>query len=240
MYIGQPCIRRQPLACIHRLQAICMIELNCEEFALAKLEFVGPIKHYSGGANVKRDMQTFLLQRFGQKSKKLLSEQASLFKECVINIRNKSDSQRKTMTKTILPRVALYKALQKNGFPEAEAKEIVKDYMHFQLTPMVKTLKWVDRYLPFSFALLQKIGSGSSKNDSWRIENLQRGKNRFSFDVIDCLWYNTCMENDCSELCSTFCDNDIYLYGDLVNTAFNRTQTIASGGKVCDFVYEKT
>jgi len=191
------------------------------------------------GENMKRDMQTFLLQRFGQKGNKLLSEQESLFKECVGNIRNKSNSQRKTMTKTILPRVALYKALLKSGFPEVEAKEIVKDYMHFQLAPMLKTLKWVDRNLPFSFALLQKIGSGSAKNDNWKIENLQRGKSHFSFDVIDCLWFNTCMENGCPELCNTFCDNDIYLYGDLLNTVFNRTQTIASSGNACDFMYKR-
>ena len=188
---------------------------------------------------MQHNMQTFLLQRFGKKSIELLLAQESLLDKYVSSIRNKSASQRKTMIKTILPRVALYKALQKNGFSPEESKGIVKDYMHFQLASMLKMLKWVDRYIPFSFSLLQKIGSRSSKKDNWRIENVQQGKRRFSFDVIDCLWYNTCIENDCAELCSAFCNNDIYLYGNLVNTAFVRTQTLAAGGKLCDFIYEK-
>ena len=188
---------------------------------------------------MKWDMQTYLLQHFGQKSEALLLEQAALFKKCIDRIQNQSDSQRKTMIKTILPRVALYQALQKNGYSQTESKEIVKGYMHYQLAPMVKTLKWMDRYVPFSFVLFQKIGVGSTKKDNWIIENLQQRNHRFSFNVVECLWYNTCVENDCPELCTAFCDNDIYIYGDLTNTVFKRTQTIASGGACCDFLYEK-
>jgi hypothetical protein len=82
------------------------------------------------------------------------------------------------------------------------------------------------------------MGSGSVSADNWITENVRVDKDVFSFDIVVCLWYNTCVESGCPELCRAFCENDIFLYGGLANVDFIRTQTIASGGSKCDFCYK--
>ena len=54
-----------------------------------------------------------------------------------------------------------------------------------------------------------------------------------------CLWNTACVENDCEELCSLFCDVDDITYGGLKKIVFKRTKTLGYGGDCCDFHFYK-
>jgi hypothetical protein len=101
--------------------------------------------------SMKRNMETYLNTHCGERAPKLLADPKSFFDTAVSKITNKSDSQRKTLLEKILPRIALYKALQKNGYSSTEAFDLVEGFMRFQLTPMVNMLKKVDRCAVFIF-----------------------------------------------------------------------------------------
>lgn len=189
--------------------------------------------------NMKRDMKTYLAQEYPDESQNILVSQEKIYQDCVSKITGKSNSQKKTMKNTILPRLALYKALQENGFSSDEAKNITYDYTEYKAVSMLGKIKKMDCSLPFFFGLLKTMFTIGLKGDNWKTEKIVATPNMFSFDIVDCLWYNTCIENDCPELCSIFCDTDYFFYGNLTKIGFEREHTIAQGDGKCDFCFLK-
>ena len=54
------------------------------------------------------------------KGKELFDEQEIILNKLIKNIENKSENQKKTLIQTILPRIALYKAMLKEGLSDEE------------------------------------------------------------------------------------------------------------------------
>lgn len=187
---------------------------------------------------MKMKMEEYLAKSYGNQGKSILANQQQILKKCINQIKEKSESQRKTMIKKILPRIALYKALLIENRTKEEAIRIVGDYLVFELSPTAKMYQRMDRSIPFFFLLFKKVFLNEMKSDAWVSKNYNVEKNSFSFDIVDCLWYNTCVENDCPELCVLFCNNDDLFYGNLFNTRFKRNGTIAKGSEKCDFHFE--
>lgn len=63
-------------------------------------------------------------------------------------------------------------------------------------------------------------------------------KNCYKMDIIECPYHKYLSEQGCPELNILFCDNDVYMYGNLPKLKFTRTQTIGAGGELCDFKME--
>lgn len=55
------------------------------------------------------------------------------------------------------------------------------------------------------------------------------------FDILDCPYCRYLKELGCPELGPGFCKGDEYVYGNLDAFAFERSQTLATGGSKCDF-----
>lgn len=55
------------------------------------------------------------------------------------------------------------------------------------------------------------------------------------FDILDCPYCRYLKELGCPELGPGFCKSDEYVYGNLDDFVFERTQTLATGGEKCDF-----
>ena len=67
----------------------------------------------------QKQIKTFLIEQYGEeKGRKVFDKQEIKFNELIQNIKNKSKNQRKTLIQTILPRIALYKALTEECFEE--------------------------------------------------------------------------------------------------------------------------
>lgn len=71
----------------------------------------------------QKDIKKYLISELGEdKGNKLFTKQEKVLKEIISSIKDKSKNQRKTLINTILPRIALYKAL-KEEFQEEKVYE---------------------------------------------------------------------------------------------------------------------
>lgn len=59
----------------------------------------------------------------------VFDKQNELLVSLIENTNNKSENQIKTLTQTILPRIALYKTLASSGYSDKDAYDFVRKYM---------------------------------------------------------------------------------------------------------------
>mgnify|MGYP004640095575 FL=1 len=184
----------------------------------------------------QNQIKEFLNEEFGaDKGQELFDKQEMILDEIIKNIKNKSKNQRKTLIQTILPRIALYKAMLQDGLPSEDVYKHMQKYMMDIVAKqkhlsMVKMEKIPCFYFLYSNIFLKVV----RKTDLW--ESTQKhGKDYFDVTMKKCLWHTACVENDCAELCHLFCDVDNVTYGELKKLGFSRTKTLGYGGDCCDF-----
>lgn len=77
----------------------------------------------------QNQIKTFLIEEFGvDNGNTLFEKQEKILNEIIKNTKNKSKNQMETLIQTILPRIALYKAL-KEGFDEEKVYQHMQKYM---------------------------------------------------------------------------------------------------------------
>ena len=188
----------------------------------------------------QKQIKEFLDAEFGiNKGKELFDKQEIILDELIKNIENKSQNQKKTLIQTILPRIALYKAMLKDELSDEEVYNHMQKYMinivakqkHLSMKKMEK--------VPFFYFLYSNIFlKVVRKTDLW--ESTQKhGKDYFDVTMKKCLWHTACKENDCEKLCHLFCDVDNVNYGGLEKLGFSRTKTLRYGEDCCDFHFYK-
>ena len=191
--------------------------------------------------NIKQQKQikAFLIEEFGKEhGGALFSVQEKTLDEIIKNTENKSENQMKTLVQTILPRIALYKALSECKFPELQGErgyECMKKYMLKVVAAQKHASTAKMEYIPCFYTIYSKVFLKIMRmSDLW--ESMQyHDKDHFGADITKCLWHTACLENGCAELCSLFCDVDDVTYGGLRKMGFTRTKTLGYGGNCCDF-----
>lgn len=188
----------------------------------------------------QNQIKEFLNEEFGtEKGQELFNKQEIILDEIIKNIKDKSENQKKTLIQTILPRIALYKAMLQDVLPVEDVYKHMKKYMmdivakqkHLSIVKMEK--------VPFFYFLYSKIFlKVVRKTDLWE-SSQEHGKNYFNVTMKKCLWHTACVENGCVELCHLFCDVDNVTYGELKKLGFSRTKTLGYDGDCCDFHFYK-
>ena len=181
-----------------------------------------------------------MIEEFGiNKGNIVFSKQEERLNEIIKNVKGKSKNQRKTLIETILPRIALYKAMLKSDLANDEVYEHMQKYMidivakqkHLSMQKMEKVPCF---YFLYSNIFLRVV----RKTDLW--ESTQKhNKNSFDVTMKKCLWHTACIENDCDKLCHLFCDVDNITYGKLEKIGFSRTKTLGYGEDCCEFHFYK-
>lgn len=192
--------------------------------------------------NIKQQKQIseFLNEEFGtEKGKELLNKQEIILDEIIKNIKDKSDNQKQTLIQTILPRIALYKAILQDDLLGENVYEYMRKYMIDKVAKqkhlsMIKMERVPCFYFLYSNIFLRVV----RKTDLWKSEK-KYGKNYFDVTMKKCLWHTACVENNCEKLCPLFCDVDDVTYGGLKKIGFTRTKTLGYGGDCCDFHFYK-
>lgn len=147
----------------------------------------------------------------------------------------KSESQMKTLSGTILPSIALYKALIKAGLAQGDAYARVQRYMLDTVAAQKHATMAKMEAVPFFYALYSRIFLRVMRTaDAWE-STQRRGRDSFDVTITKCLWHTACAESGCPELCRLFCDADNVTYGGLRKIGFSRTKTLGYGGDACDF-----
>jgi hypothetical protein len=180
----------------------------------------------------------FLIQQYGsQKGNVYFSRQEKQLQSAINKTNGKSKSQVKTLTNTILPRIALYDVLIK--YEPETAVSAMRKYMmdvvacdkHASTAKMEK----VPRFFYIYKSVFLKIMRTTDLQDSTQ----KSGKDYYDITITRCLWHDACVENGCPELCRLFCDVDDVTYGGLNKIGFSRTKTLGYGGDCCDFHFFK-
>lgn len=172
-------------------------------------------------------------------AQKIFDEQNNILDKIILNTFNKTKNQLKTLKNTILPRIALYKALNNYGFSMEDSNNHMKNYMlnyiakskHNSMVKMEKVPGFYSLYSKIFLKIMRKTDLQQSKQ--------KHDAKSFDVTITKCLWHQACVENVCPELCRLFCDVDNITYGELNKIGFTRTQTLGYGGDCCDFHFFK-
>jgi len=172
-------------------------------------------------------------------AQKIFDEQNNILDKIILNAFNKTKNQLKTLKNTILPRIALYKALNNYGFSMEDSNNHMKNYMlnyiakskHNSMIKMEKVPGFYSLYSKIFLKIMRKTDLQQSKQ--------KHDAKSFDVTITKCLWHQACVENECPELCRLFCDVDNITYGELNKIGFTRTQTLGYGGDCCDFHFFK-
>lgn len=172
-------------------------------------------------------------------AQKIFDEQNNILDKIFLNAFNKTKNQLKTLKNTILPRIALYKALNNYGFSIEDSNNHMKNYMlnyiakskHNSMVKMEKVPGFYSLYSKIFLKIMRKTDLQQSKQ--------KHDAKSFDVTITKCLWHQACVENECPELCRLFCDVDNITYGELNKIGFTKTQTLGYGGDCCDFHFFK-
>lgn len=172
-------------------------------------------------------------------AQKIFDEQNNILDKNFLNAFNKTKNQLKTLKNTILPRIALYKALNNYGFSMEDSNNHMENYMlnyiakskHNSMVKMEKVPGFYSLYSKIFLKIMRKTDLQQSKQ--------KHNAKSFDVTITKCLWHQACVENECPELCRLFCDVDNITYGELNKIGFTRTQTLGYGGDCCDFHFFK-
>ena len=187
----------------------------------------------------QKQIYKWLKKVIGDDAERIFNAQSSVYSECVASLSARTPNQYKTLTKTILPRVALYKALKADEKLSESAYDLTHKYMveviGKQKHKSTAVLEFVPGFYRVYSRTFLKIMRTTDLQKSTQVE----GKDFYNITITDCLWHNACKEFGCPELCSAFCDVDDVTYGNLRKLGFTRTQTLGKGGECCDFHFYK-
>ena len=185
-------------------------------------------------------IQTFLLRQFGpDQGHSLFIRQEQILYALIETTEHRSKSQRKALVQTILPRIALYRAMIEGGLAQGEALARMRIYM-LQIVGAEKHAATARMeavpgfYFLYSHIFLHIMRT----SDLWE-STQSHGKDHFGADIYCCLWHTACVEHGCPELCPLFCEVDNVTYGGLHKLGFARTKTLGCGGDCCDFRFFK-
>ncbi len=186
-------------------------------------------------------MKIFLMETFGdEKGQIIYKKQQKRLEKLLKETTGKTKKQRKTLRKTIMPRIALYQILQEQGLSKEDAYNVVKTYMvDVVCARMSNQFKKVDK-LPFVYFLLKKnILKNLLKGENWEAELIREDKEGFTAHVHQCLWYDATVENGCPELCRAFCECDDINFDAFSKVDFYREGALGMGATKCDFTFKK-
>lgn len=140
--------------------------------------------------NIKQQKQikAFLTEEFGvDKGNELFNKQEIILIELIKNTKNKSKNQMKTLIQTILPRIALYKAMLKDGLSDEEVYQHMQKYM-IDIVAKQKhlSMKKMEKVPCFNFLYSNIFLRVVHKTDLWA-STQKRGKNYFDVIMKKCL-----------------------------------------------------
>lgn len=157
----------------------------------------------------QKQIKKFLFEEFGkEKGTVVFEKQNEVLKELITNTKNKSKNQMKTLTNTILPRIALYKVLQKEDLPKDEVTNYMRKYMIEKIAQKKHSSTAKMEIVPGFYSIYSKVFLKIMRTTDLQKSEQKCGKGFFDVTIKKCLWHTACIENDCPELCCLFCDVD--------------------------------
>ena len=152
-----------------------------------------------------------------------------------------SKAVEKHMRGFILPEIAYYRAMQKNGIGKEKAYQFLDDEIQKRAKKSSKVFGAFKR-LPWFFSIvkwvIKKAMANGFPKEGWNTEWKTDDKNELAMNIHSCLYMETFTKYGCPELCKASCDSDVTTFrGMEPKVIFVRTQTIGAGADYCNFRY---
>ena len=188
----------------------------------------------------QKQIKAFLLNELGPEAGgKVFALQENQLSAIIDSTKGKTENQMKTLVQTILPRIALYKALTESGFTADEVNTHMRRYMLDVVAAKKHASTAKMERIPGFYAIYSRVFLKIMRTTDLQQSTQRLGENYYDITITRCLWHTACEENNCPELCPLFCDVDDVTYGGLKKLGFTRTQTLGYGGSCCDFHFYK-
>ncbi len=180
------------------------------------------------------------MQEFGEtKGNELFVQQEKTLDGIIRQTTGKTENQMKTLVQTILPRIALYQALNDSDLSADAVTSSMRKYMLDVVAAKKHASTASMEVFPCFYTIYSKVFLKIMRTTDLQVSTQQCGKNCYDITITKCLWHTACVENGCPELCKLFCDVDDVTYGGLKKIGFFRTKTLGYGGDCCDFHFFK-
>ena len=184
----------------------------------------------------QQQIRSFLIREFGEdKGSELFSQQESRLDAIIAGTADKTENQMKTLTQTILPRIALYRVLLDSGCAQEDVEALMRRYMLDVVAAQKHRSTARMERVPGFYAIYSRIFLRIMRTTDLQVSTQRCGKGYYDITITKCLWHTACVENECPELCRLFCDVDDVTYGGLQKIGFSRTKTLGYSGDCCDF-----
>ena len=181
-------------------------------------------------------IKEFLTEEMGNdRGNALFEKQEKNLNELIGNTTGKTKNQMKTLTQTVLPRIALYRALSADGMPEADVFAYMRKYMLDKIAAKKHASTAKMERVPGFYSIYSNIFLKIMRTTDLQESTQEHDRDHYDVTITKCLWHTACVENGCPELCRLFCDVDDVTYGGLKKIGFTRTKTLGYGGDCCDF-----
>lgn len=146
------------------------------------------------------------------------------------------------LSTSLIPTLALYKAMQAEGYSAAEAYRRVKAAVHSAMNPTGKewsflfSIPLVNSYL---WKAIPRILEKKFPTTGWNIQwNIQTERS-LNFEMTACFYSDFFHIFQCPELTSIFCECNSICYSAIPGIRFSRNETLATSGNRCDFHLER-
>lgn len=188
----------------------------------------------------QQQIKAYLIEELGaDKGNALFEKQEKQLDALIKNTTGKTENQMKTLIQTILPRIALYKVMQNEGFSQEDTVEYMRKYMIDKVAAKKHASTAKMEKVPGFYSIYSNIFLKIMRTTDLQVSTQKCGEGFYDVTITKCLWHTACVENGCAELCRLFCDVDDVTYGGLKKIGFTRTKTLGYGGDCCDFHFYK-
>lgn len=155
---------------------------------------------------------------------------------------HKEKGEKRHLYGTILPRVAMYRALREKLSIE-ETVAVFDETIRIAGGEVGEKLHKLTSY-PLMKGLFMKLFGYMVTNmfgekAGFKQKVYKKNRKALHLDILECPYCRASQETDTMPIAHTYCDSDVYCYGNLSGIEFVRTKTIARGGDCCDFRFTR-
>lgn len=184
-----------------------------------------------------------LIKLYGkEKTNTIVKSAQAHYQSCLILCNGATKGELMHLKNTILPTASFYKALL-----EADGENALENTRAIIIGLCEKGAKVLNAVLklPGMKAAFMKIMPKMALKNFGRecgfdYEGFEASKSVLRMDMIKCPYVKYAIIFNAAELIPIFCESDFATYGGLSGIAFNRTETLGTGGSKCDFRFSRT
>lgn len=184
-----------------------------------------------------------LIKLYGKEKTKVIIVLAQKhYQECLLLCKDASAGEFMHLENTILPTTSFYKALleidNENAIKTTNA--IIIGLCENGAKALNGILKLPGMKSIFMKVMPKMAMKMFGRECGFDYENFEANEKVLQMDMTMCPYVKYAKRLEVEELTTIFCESDFTTYGNLSGIAFERTETLGTGGNRCDFKFSRT